>query len=312
MSPEEAKLLAKARLRLKQRKAQVKDDYEKLPVPSKIMRAGSDVLDLVLHGATAGFGTKAKAGVRSLVTGETYDDALSATNQRLDDSRTRAGSAGDMAELSGAVATPVAAAKAGATLLGRGANPALALALEGSAYGGAHAAGNDEDVLKGIATGGTIGGAVGAGNRIVKSIITKFANSGSTPEKVRLFKSIVEGAKLDAGSSDTGFGVAIRARLREVADNAATYGLDANDVKTIEQIIKGNFVERPFRHSGALLEMVTKPVATAVTRNRVGNAAAKAALEAAATDPLADVANKGADDMARVLMNASIARGYKQ
>lgn len=146
--------------------------YESLPEWQKPLVAAQDTLDLATSGATFGFGNKLAAGIRAPFTDKTYSEELAALRQRDDEARQRAGSAGVGAELVGAVATPMALANRGATLLGRfgtagmtggtglAARTGLA-AVEGTGYGALTAAGNDQDVSEG-ALFGLLGG--GAGN----------------------------------------------------------------------------------------------------------------------------------------------------
>lgn len=146
--------------------------YESLPEWQKPLVAAQDTLDLATSGATFGFGNKLAAVIRAPFTDKTYSEELAALRQRDDEARQRAGSAGVGAELVGAVATPMALANRGATLLGRfgtagmtggtglAARTGLA-AVEGTGYGALTAAGNDQDVSEGALLG-LLGG--GAGN----------------------------------------------------------------------------------------------------------------------------------------------------
>lgn len=145
--------------------------YDALPGWQKPIVAANDTLQLMANGATMGFGDKAVAGARSLFTGESYDNELSQARAQTQAARNRSGGAGTAAEISGAIATPVALAGKGATLAGRFGTGAMTgakglaarsalMGVEGAGYGAATAAGNDQDIGTGAVIGG-VGGALG-------------------------------------------------------------------------------------------------------------------------------------------------------
>lgn len=146
--------------------------YEQLPEWQKPLVALNDFADLAANGLTFGYGDKLAAGLRAPFTDKTYSEELEGMRGQTQEARNRAGSAAIASELTGAVATPLALANRGATLLGRfgtagmtggtglAARTGLA-AVEGSGYGALTAAGNDQDVSEG-ALFGLLGG--GAGN----------------------------------------------------------------------------------------------------------------------------------------------------
>lgn len=159
--------------------------YEQRPEWQKPIIAAQDIFTLGLNGASMGFADKGAALVRSAVTGDSYDDELQEMRARTQAARDRAGSAGDVAEIGGAVAAPMALASRGATLAGRfgtagmeGAKGIAARAglmgAEGAAYGAASAIGNDTDLATGVVVGGGIGAAVpvvaGVGKAVAKPL----------------------------------------------------------------------------------------------------------------------------------------------
>jgi len=156
--------------------------YDRLPEWQKPMVAAKDMLDLGVNGITMGFGDKAVAAARAPFTDKSYEEELAAQRGLTEGARKRAGSAGLVAEVGGAVATPMALASKGATLAGRlgtgtmtgakgvGARTAL-MGAEGAGYGALTAAGNDQDISDGALVG-LAGGALGnlAGEAISKGV----------------------------------------------------------------------------------------------------------------------------------------------
>lgn len=143
--------------------------FDDLATWKKPIVAAGDMIDLAANGATMGFGNKGAAALRSAFTDKTYEEELAAMRGATQDARDRSGYAGDVAEIGGALATPMALANRGATLAGRFGTSAMEgakgvaaraglLGAEGSAYGGVSAAGNDTDIGQGMALG-LIGGA---------------------------------------------------------------------------------------------------------------------------------------------------------
>lgn len=149
--------------------------YEAMPEWRKGLVAATDIADLLANGASLGFGNKMAAGLRAPFTDKTYSEELEAMRGATEGARQRAGSAATAAELTGAIAAPVAAANTGITLAGRfgtgamqGAKGLLArtglMGVEGAGYGALTAAGNDEDITQGAgygAVGGSLGNVAG-------------------------------------------------------------------------------------------------------------------------------------------------------
>lgn len=112
----------------------------------------------------------------------------------------RSGGAGDLAEVAGAVAVPLAAAKRGVTLVGEGAmaipgfKGLLArtglMGVEGGGYGAATAAGNDQDVIEGAKWGAILGaGGQLAGEGIGATVNALKAPASKSIDDLRSAKS---------------------------------------------------------------------------------------------------------------------------
>lgn len=126
-------------------------------------QAADDLARLFANGLTFGYADK--------LAGYMNGDGAEAEHKLSQQASERAGGAGTVAELGGAIATPVGLAGRGITLAGRFGTGALAgakglaartglMGLEGAGYGGLTAAGNDEDIAAGAGLGliGGIGG----------------------------------------------------------------------------------------------------------------------------------------------------------
>lgn len=165
MTPEQQKALALARARRRRQEAQggAQPQTDGTPWYQEAAQAADDVVRLIASGATFGYADKLAGYMEG-----TGTDAERALTQGA---RERAGSAGTVAELGGAVAVPMGLAGKGVTLAGRlgtGAMtgiPGLAarsglMAAEGAGYGALTAAGNDQDIAQGAGYG-AVGGALG-------------------------------------------------------------------------------------------------------------------------------------------------------
>lgn len=150
--------------------AQVQSEYDAMPTWQKPFKAADDLVRLAANGMTFGFADK--------IAGYMGGDGTEAERALTEDARTRAGLAGTVAELGGAVATPAGLAKAGLTatrlpgMIGRYGG----LAADGAAVGVADALGNDRDVTTGALTGGALGAAgqavVGLGSKLISPLRT--------------------------------------------------------------------------------------------------------------------------------------------
>lgn len=163
-----------------------KGQYDALPELVKPIVAANDALALFGNGATFGFGDKAVAGARSLVTGKSYEDELADARAKTNASRQRAGWAAPVAEFTGNAASIGRLAGAGLTLAGRGGTAAMTglkglgartglMGAEGAGYGALNALGNDQDVGEGAAVG-AVGGMLGnVAGEAISSGVSKLA-----------------------------------------------------------------------------------------------------------------------------------------
>lgn len=178
--------------------------YEAMPAWQKPLVAAADTADLIGNGASFGFGNKLAAGLRAPFTDKTYAEELEGMRAQTDRARDRAGTAGTVAELAGAITGPVAAAGKGATLAGRFGTGAMEgakglaarsglMGVEGAGYGALTAAGNDQDVGAGAGLGflgGSLGNmageAISAGVGKVAGLFNKKPSIPSADELVAL------------------------------------------------------------------------------------------------------------------------------
>lgn len=223
----------------------IKGQFNALPTWQKPIVAAADILDIGMDGLTFGLGNRAAAAIRSPFTDQSYSEELERNRAQTNAARQRAGSAGLAADIGGSMVVPMAAARSGATLLGRagtatmtgakgvGARAGLA-ATEGAAYGAAQAAGRGEDVGQGAAFGAVGGGlgsaagdAISAGVGKASSVINKV--TGKTRPIPELPK-LREAAKAAYDKADEA-GVIIRPepmqRLNaQIQEDLAEFGFD--------------------------------------------------------------------------------------
>lgn len=152
--------------------------FENIPAWQQPLVAADDIARLLASGLTFGYADK--------LAGYLGGEGTEAERARTEQARQRAGGAGTAAEIAGAVAVPLSAAKSGATLLGRfgtasmpGLGGVLSRAglgaVEGAGYGALTASGNDQDIGQGALYGGT-GGALGSlGGEVISKGISKVA-----------------------------------------------------------------------------------------------------------------------------------------
>jgi|UniRef100_A0A6H1ZBQ8 hypothetical protein len=173
MTPEQQKALALARARRRRQEAQgaapeaqPAPQQQEQPWYAKAGQAADDVARLIANGATFGYADK----LAGYMGGEGTDAERALTEQ----ARERAGSAGTVAEIGGAIATPGLLASKGVTLAGRMGTGAMTgakglaartalMGVEGAGYGALTAAGNDQD----IGTGAVFGAAGGAAGNVL-------------------------------------------------------------------------------------------------------------------------------------------------
>lgn len=155
--------------KIPQREDRIRAQYDALPGWQKPLVAADDILTLTGQGIGMGLPEKGIANLKSWWNGTDYETERAKIDQSINDSRARAGLAGGVANIAGAVAGPAALAKAGitATRLPGAAGKLLGLTADGAAIGAATAYGNDQDVTTGAVIGGGLGAAgqaiVGAG-----------------------------------------------------------------------------------------------------------------------------------------------------
>lgn len=148
------------------------------PWYAKAGQATDDIVRLIANGGTFGYADK----IAGILGGDGTDQERALTQE----ARERAGSAGTVAEIGGAIATPVGLAGRGATLSGRFGTAALKglpglaartglMGLEGAGYGALTAAGNDQD----LATGAGIGALGGAGGNLIGEGISAGVNKAA-------------------------------------------------------------------------------------------------------------------------------------
>lgn len=144
-------------------------EYDNLSAWQKPFVAADDLASLAVNGITSGFGDKALAGLDSLIGRGSYEDQLAIRRGATEDARTRAGLAGSVAEIGGAVLPAAKLAKLGLTatripgMVGR----VGGMAADGAAFGAVNALGNDQDI--GIGT--AVGAVLGAGGQAVGKVL---------------------------------------------------------------------------------------------------------------------------------------------
>lgn len=156
-----------------------KAQYDALPGWQKPIVAASDIVQLAGRAPLMGWGEKAVAAVRAPFTDKTYEQELEDQRRLTEGARRRSSGAGVTAEISGAVAGPMALTSKGVTLAGRAGTGAMEgvkglaartglMAAEGAGYGAVNAAGEDQD----IATGAGLGALFGAGGNVLGEAIS--------------------------------------------------------------------------------------------------------------------------------------------
>lgn len=147
--------------------------FDNLPMWAKPIVAADDLASLALNGITSGFGDKALAGLDSLIGRGSYEDQLATRRKVTEDARTRAGVAGAVAEIGGAVLPAAKLAKMGVTATRiPGAMGRLGgMAIDGAAFGAVNALGNDQN----IGTGAAIGAGLGAGGQAIGNVVGTLA-----------------------------------------------------------------------------------------------------------------------------------------
>jgi hypothetical protein len=180
--------------------AGARSEFDALPTWAKPIAAADDLASLFGDAATFGMGAKGAAWLRSKIGGTDYESERAKIDKGLQNARARAGGAGLVAEIGGAVATPVQLAKAGitATRIPMG-GKALGLTADGAAIGTADAYGHDRDVT----TGAAIGAGFGLGGDLLTraggKILSPFMTSPERTAAANTLKK--EGVDLTAGQA---------------------------------------------------------------------------------------------------------------
>lgn len=184
--------------KIPQREDRVRAQYDALPGWQKPLVAADDILTLTGQGIGMGLPEKGIANLKAWWNGTDYATERGKIDQSINDSRSRAGLAGSVANVAGAVAGPAALAKAGLTAT---AIPKLGglmgLTADGAAIGALNAYGNDQD----IGTGALIGGGLGAAGQAVVGVgakaLSPFLPSAERAAAAKVLQS--EGVPLTAG-----------------------------------------------------------------------------------------------------------------
>jgi hypothetical protein len=155
-----------------------KTEQQTAPWYQQAGQAADDIVRLIANGASFGYADK--------LAGYMGGEGTEAERLKSQEARDRAGSAGQFAEVGGAIATPVGLASKGVTLAGRAGTaamrgvPGLAarsalMGVEGAGYGALTAAGNDQD----IGTGAAFGAAGGAAGNVAGEALSKAVRSAA-------------------------------------------------------------------------------------------------------------------------------------
>lgn len=170
-----------ARRELERRRSQQPAPEDK-PWYVDAAQAADDMARLAASGMTFGFADK--------IAGYLGGEGTDAEREKTQQARGRAGTAGTVAEIGGAVATPMGLAGKGLTLAGAGGTAAMTgvkglaartglMAAEGAGYGALTALGNDQDVASGAgmgAAGGALGNLAGEGLSALGSKVAGYFN----------------------------------------------------------------------------------------------------------------------------------------
>jgi hypothetical protein len=189
--------------------------YNALPAWGQALVAGQDMLNIGVNGITLGHADKAAAGMDSMLGRGSYEDRLAYHRKMTDDARSRAGSAGVVADVLGTLAPAtglaksfLSASRAVPATLGGGLGLAArtgAMAADGATLGTVQAWGNDQDA----ATGAMLGALGGAGGNLLGEGISaglgKVAGAFNAkpkvmaPEELKAAGSAAYGRAKDAG-----------------------------------------------------------------------------------------------------------------
>lgn len=242
--------------------------FEALPTWAKPIVAADDLVTQFASGVGMGLPEKGVANLKAWWNETDYETERAKIDKMLADSRARAGLAGTVANIGGAVAGPAALAKAGITATRLPAvGKTLGIAADSAAIGATTAYGNDQDVGTGAMIGGALGGAgqaiAAGGSKLISPFVTN-------PERAKAAQVLArEGVPITAGQktgskglmfaeSELGGGAAGKvmeeqadkftaAALRRVGENATRATPDVMD-KAFKRIGK-NFDQLSVRNA---------------------------------------------------------------
>jgi hypothetical protein len=165
------------------------EGYENAPELAKPVIAAYDIGSNIADAATFGYGGKAAAYLRSNALGTDYDAELEEIRRKERAAEDRSGWAGTAAKVATGARMGIDASKAGLTLssvipagrslLGRLASAATIGTAEGAGYGALDAAGHDQGIAEGAATGALLGGGL---NTIGEGVLSE---GGALLSKIR-------------------------------------------------------------------------------------------------------------------------------
>lgn len=181
----------------------VQAEFDAMPWYQKAAVAADDVARSIANGATFGYADK--------LAGWANGTGTEAERQKSEEAQMRGGSATTVAEIGGAIATPVMAASVGASLpriaaavpgvTGTVARSGLA-AVEGAGYGALTASGYDHDIGQGALTGAIFGGAGNAAGEAVATGARKVAGAFNAKPKIPTMDELSTAARQAYDAAD--------------------------------------------------------------------------------------------------------------
>jgi len=185
--------------------ATVQAEYDAMPWYAQAGQAADDIVRKIANGATFGYADKI-AGALPGGAGSTEAERAKTAEAGM-----RAGSAGTVAEIGGAITPAVGLAKAGLSLpmlasevpgvVGAGARTALS-AVEGAGYGALDATGHDRSVSDGMLLGAIFGGAGNVAGEALTGGVNKVAGVFNKKPVVPTREDILAQAKAAYDAAD--------------------------------------------------------------------------------------------------------------
>jgi len=182
---------------------EVRAEFDDMPWYQKAAVAADDVVRSIANGATFGYADKLAAYMNDTSTEE--------ERQKSAEASMRGGSATTVAEIGGAIATPVLAARAGASLpriaasvpgvTGTVARSGLA-AVEGAGYGALNASGHDQDIGEGALMGAIFGAGGNAAGEAVATGARKVAGAFNATPKIPTMDELSTAARQAYDAAD--------------------------------------------------------------------------------------------------------------